>query len=205
MAGKIKIKGIKASQQKTLDKSLRHLPGEITTFDAGDPERIHMHDPDHVRKTLAKQYAKKLAATLSPLKKARAAIMARFTQLSEDPFRFKTIDQEVVDLWRAKTILAWLNKTAIRDELCHLWFPKENNGWCCELRTGPPPPREDRPKHLQNLNLELQVLDWSARMRDIVKSVGVNVTDALEEISVRIANQKARESIEKAAREANQG
>lgn len=204
MAGKIKIKGIRECERKTIDPSLRRMPGELVTHDAADPERIHRHDPDHVRKTLAREYAKKLAGTLSPLKKARIVVAARFTELSEDPLRFKFIDQEVADLWRAKTILAWLDKQKINDELHHIWFPQENNGWRCALRKGPPPPRSERPKHLRNLNLELHVLDWPARMRDIVKSVGVNVTDALEECRVRIANQKARESIEKAAREANQ-
>ena len=50
----------------------------------------------------------------------------------------------------------------------------------------------------KNLNLEVQVLDWPARLRDIVKQVGVDPYDALEEIRGRINSQNAHHAAEKA-------
>jgi hypothetical protein len=187
----MKIKYTKESQRRTVAKHLRKLPGELVTHDAGDKERIHRQDPWHVQSGLKKEAAKRLVGYVPPIVRCQTAVRAIFDKLQQDPFRFHNLDQELVDLWRARTILAWAQKLDIDTDQYHLWFEKPS-GHSAELRRGHPPPRGERPNHLKNLNLELHVLDWPARMRDIVRGVGINPEDALEEIRVRILNQEAR-------------
>ena len=194
----MKIKSIKEGKRKTVPKDMQQIPSELVTHDAGDRDRIHPNDPAHVVKPLLRAAAQRLANKVPPVVRAQAAVGALFDQLQQDPFRFQTLDQEVVDLWRAKTILSWAVKPVVDDRIHHLWFAEEHNGHSCGLREGPPPSRGDRPKHLKNLNLEVHVLDWPRRLRDIVKSVGVNPNEALEEIRGKIVSQQAHAAAQKA-------
>ena len=186
-----KVKSTKPSLLKPTPKQFRHLPGEVVTHDCGDRDRVHKNDPAHVVRPLLREFAKRLAANEHPVTRAQAFIRVHFDQRANDPYRFGNLDQEVVDLWKARTILAWARRAAPPDEPRHLWFPNAT-GWRVELKKGPPPPNGDRPKALRNLNLEIHVLDWPARMRDMLQSIGVDVPAVLEEIRAKIAKEKAR-------------
>lgn len=198
----MKLKFIKESQRKTIPRGMEMLPSDLVTHDAADRERIHPNDPAHIVKALMKQRARAAAREAPPVVLAQAAVAAVFDSWSKDPIKVKQLAQDWVDIWRSKVILNWAQKPLIEYALHHLWFPDPHRADSVELRVGPPPARGDRPKHLKNLNLEVQVLDWPTRLRDIVKDAGADPAAALEEIDVAIRMQKARQAVAAAAQDA---
>lgn len=198
MTSGVKIKTTKPSLLKPIPQKFKHLPGEAVTHDCGDRDRIHKNDPGHVVRPLLREFAKRLAANEPPVTRAQAFIRVYFDQRANDPHRFRNLDQEVVDLWKARTILAWARRASPPDGPRYLWFPN-GTGWQVELREGAPPPRGERPEALRNLNLGIHVLDWPARMRDMVQSIGVDVPAVLEEINGKLVKEKARQAMLEAA------
>lgn len=184
-------------QFRSIPPDMRQLPSELVTHDTGDKERIHKNDPSHVRRELLKTAAKELVKQAPPLLMAQAYVKCLLDKYEQDGFKFEKVDQEVVDLYKMRIILNWLHKGTLRDSMFHLWFttPNAKSVVFCD---GIAPERAARPAHLKNLNLEIHPLDWSSRMRDIVKLAGIDPETILEDIDADLKNQRFETRVKQA-------
>ena len=183
--------------KRVLPPHLAKMPGEWVTQNIADDKRMHPHDPPHIIKHLAKARLGEWAAHArkeEPLKLAEIIVSAHFNALRKTPERYKVINQELVDLYRAVVIIARAKRVARggtnaehANKLAHIWFDDPTLGTMLNLRPGAEPPDIDRPEFLKNLKLTVDLFDWPARMRDMLKAAGIDAQELIDATKVKFA------------------
>jgi len=136
-----------------LRADLRQLPSELLTKEVPVASKVHALDDPHVKNTIVREYADKMAGKLSPEEELPEG--AERVQRVVDA----TLTQERIDIVRLRVMNAIAkNSTDIEDKLrvYHLWFPRNDiNEY--QLRTGNPPSDSARPKHLRAMQLHIDL------------------------------------------------
>lgn len=187
---------VKNKISNVLPVDMRQLPEAMTTKECGDPDRIHKHDPPHIRRFIVKEYAKRMFKQEPPAKIGKfyfAALVKGLTKAG----RMKRLDQEVVDWIRGLTLCGWAAKRPVREDVGHLWFPTDS-AETYEFRPGRAQTRGERPKHMRNLSLELDLLDWPARVCDALAEIGVSVPDMISTVRKEMDRQRFWRAVEAA-------
>lgn len=145
---------------KLLREDLRKLPSDYVTDEIEDIDRVHELDPDHVVESLVEE--RSLAE-----QKTEEQRKTRVSRLLEDVPHDRPIKltQPRVDWVRLRVLSAVLGTLAEQAAagrrpdfgVRHLWFPEDNVNHY-ELRRGNPPSPSDRPKHMKNIDLVIDVL-----------------------------------------------
>lgn len=166
-----------AAAPQHLPDELRRLPGEIVTKDVDDPDKAHEIDAPHVVNTIAKDFVK------AQVKEERDDTPQKVAKKlwAPGPGERAPVRQWFVDVARMRVIAALVNRAVdsvnqgVMPDLtpCHLWFETNNvNAYC--LRMGNPPPPKERPKHLKNIDLVVDVMSPPQSIVDILKRKGVD-------------------------------
>lgn len=156
-------------------ENLRGLPSEWVTKDTSDPDKIHELDDPHIVSALVEEQAK----ALLPKKEEPESIIRKydlwggpFDQLHIDLIKFKAIRNLV------RTAQVWAehgDKFPLK-RARHLWFPEPKLG-NRELRDGRSPLPRDRPQHLRDKDLIVDVYEWPPRIVDMLKEKGIDTPD----------------------------
>lgn len=175
---------------------MRKLPGELVTTNPADPDKIHELDAPHVVSQLTEDFVNANAD------KPNQRLMPRWFEDVEPGVRGVTLNQERIDIVRFRVIraridgaIALLQQGGSTDlSVKHLWFP-HNDISVYELREGPAPQSNgERPKHLCNFSLEVDLFSWPQRVLDALKEAGQEVPDPkklFDTMVVQAAEQRA--------------
>jgi len=137
----------------------RHLRPRET--DIADPLREHRLDPEHIREELevqriAREEGIEHLMGNEPDEKEKHRLVPPL----EDDVENRRVTQEFIDAtrMRAATFImdAYLRKGENLVPVKHLWFPEDDTA-AYELREGNAPANHDRPAHLQDLNLDIDI------------------------------------------------
>jgi hypothetical protein len=174
---------------KQLPKHLRGLPGEWIAKDISDKQGISPYDPPHIVKSLLRMRlrgeAEKLRAQ-DPFIFGSLIFEAFFMSWrKKEPGRFRVIDQYLVDMFRGKILMKRARQKPFRTSLAYLWFSEAGNANCYELHEGKAPVDAERPEHMKGLHIEVDLLDWPARVRDILRAANVNPEQLIAELKVK--------------------
>jgi hypothetical protein len=172
---------------EVLPQHMRGLPGEITTKDAAEGDKVHPDDPPHIVKSIIHEQAKRLAIgeqqnlpdAVKQLSEATAPVGERVpvNQARVDVVRFRIIRSRINRLCDEHAKLARMGvgmplARFLKDmPVDHVWFAK-NNVNAYELRRGLPPPNFKRPAHLKSVKLEIDILNWPESVLDALKAMG---------------------------------
>lgn len=175
-----------AAAPRLLPEELRKLPGELVTRDVDDENKAHDLDAPHVISNIVKDFAK----AQEPEKDDTPQKVAK-KLWAPGPGERAPVRQWFVDVAKMRVIAALINKASseyargLDPDLtpCHLWF-ETNNVNDYSLRMGNPPPRCDRPRHLKDIDL---VVDVTSPPRSIVellraKGIDLNIQKAMKRI-----------------------
>lgn len=157
-------------------EQLRGLPSSWVTKDTSDPDRIHELDAPHIVEALKFEHQKQ---EQTPAKETEESVFADidvwggpFDQTHIDWIRFKAIR----NLVKGALIYAQRGARYPLRKTRHLWFPKAKLD-PRELREGRPPLPRDRPRHLRDKDLIVDVFSWPPRVVDELRARGIAVPD----------------------------
>ena len=145
---------------KLLSDELRKLPGELVGNDVDDPDKAHELDAPHVVSTIVTDFAK----AQNPEKDDAKTVVKKLW--APGPGERAPVRQWFVDVTKMRVIATlvrtWLGQFQRGHEPdltpCHLWFEADNvNAYT--LRMGNPPARKDRPRHLRDIDLTVDVMN----------------------------------------------
>jgi len=185
--------------KRPLPAALARLPSELVTRDVTDATRVHPNDPPHVRQHLIRQAAIKAnPPKLGPGAWAEVSILARLKALRKHPERYKVINQELVDLYRA-TILVQKAKRILQakpgsvhlinpEKLSHIWFDSPEDGSMLQTHAGAPPPDCERPDYLKLLKLVVDIMDWPQGGLDLLGNCGRELENAVKTKCIALRN-----------------
>ena len=172
---------------KLIAENLRKLPSEIVGTDVDYPDKAHEVDAPHVVKSIVKDFGKKMSA--DPKDDTPEKIAKRLW--APGPGERAPVRQWFVDVVKMRVISTLINRAI--DEYnagfepdvapCHLWFPV-NNANEYMLRRGNPPPRKERPRHLRDIDLTVDITDPPRSVVEELKKRGVelDIKKTLKEI-----------------------
>jgi hypothetical protein len=179
-----------AATPRLLPDDLRKLPGELVTKDVDDEAKAHELDAPHVVRGIVKDFAKAQEAPKddTPQKVAKKL-------WAPGPGERAPVRQWFVDVVKMRVIATLVNR-AVDDfnagidpdiSVKHLWF-ETNNVNAYELRKGNPPPRKERPRHLRDIDLVVDIQDPPKSMVDLLaaKNISLDVKTALREADRRV-------------------
>lgn len=176
-----------AAAPRMLPDELRKLPGELVTRDVDDPDKAHDSDAPHVVRSIVRDFAKAQAPEPETQDKAVKKLWA------PGPGERAPVRQWFVDVAKMRVIAALVNR-AVDDfgagldadlSIKHLWFATDNvNDYT--LRSGNPPARRDRPKHLRDIDLVVDVIDPPKSIVELLRAKGID-------IDIRQALKRAQE------------
>jgi hypothetical protein len=166
-----------AASVQLLPDTLRKLPGELVTKDVDDPDKAHEIDAPHVVSNIVKDFAK-----------AQAPVEADTTEkvakklYAPGPGERGPVLQWYVDVTKMRVIAALVSKAmseyhrGLDPDLtpCHLWF-ETNNVNEYVLRMGSPPPRSQRPKHLRDIDLVVDVRSPPRSIVELLAAKGIDI------------------------------
>lgn len=183
---------------KVLPQDLRHLPADLYTREIGDASRIHEHDPEHIRKYLIKEAAKRQVAEMTDQARAWLLIQAWWRGLTKHK-RTEVITQEVVDVLRGCVLCGRARHPTrgVDFGIDHVWFPEER-GTRFSLKKGPAPRNGERPRWLWDMDLDIDVLDWPERIKDTLNDGGIN----FDRIMTGVKSAKERQDYQDAVKSA---
>ncbi len=159
-----------------LREELRKLPGELITRDVDDPDRAHDLDAPHVVSTLVKDFVKANAPEEAP--KTPDGVVKKLW--APGPGERAPVRQWFVDVVKMRVIATlvrrWVSEFEDGHEPdltpCHLWFQTDNvNDYV--LRMGNAPARKDRPRHLKDIDLVVDVMNPPRSIMAEIKKRGV--------------------------------
>lgn len=152
-----------AAAPKLLPEELRVLPGELVGNDVDDPDKAHELDAPHVVGSIVRDHAKAIEAAEKPAKETTRTVAKKLW--APGPGERAPVRQWFVDVTKMRVIAAMaaaalddFNAGRVPDiGVHHLWFPTDNvNAY--ELRRGNPPHRKDRPRHMRDIDLVVDVM-----------------------------------------------
>lgn len=163
-------------------QDLRRLPADLVTKDVDDPDKAHEIDAPHVVSAIIKDFIKANA----PSDKPETADGAAKKLWAPGPGERAPVRQWFVDVVKLRVISSMVNRAVeefaagIVPDLapCHLWFPVDNANEYL-LRRGNPPPRKDRPRHLRDIDLVVDVMNPPRSIVDELRRRGVELDPAL--------------------------
>ena len=169
-----------AAAPQLLPDHLRKLPGELVTKDVDDPDKAHDLDAPHVVRTIVKDFAEGHAK-----EEAKTPEAVGKKLWAPGPGERAPVRQWFVDVVKMRVIAALVRRAVAAFEAnrsydltpCHLWFPV-NNANEYMIRMGNPPPRKERPKHLRDIDLVVDVLSPPRSIMDEFKKRGVDFDPA---------------------------
>jgi hypothetical protein len=186
---------VKNKLSNVLPVDMRQLPEAMTTKDCADPDRIHKHDNPMIRQFILKEYAKKVFGQKNPAEFGKLYFATLVRGLTKAG-RMHRLDQEVVDWLRGLTLCGWAKRRPVREDVGHLWFPTDT-AEAYEFRPGRAPAAGERPKHMRKLSLELDLLDWPARVCDTLAEIGVDVPSMVSNLRKEMDRQRFWRAVNK--------
>jgi hypothetical protein len=159
-----------------LPEDLRKMPAKFLTKDTGDPDRIHQLDDPHIRKALLREQTQKEIQIhkKEPIEGLHRAPLGEVVPLRQD-----FIDVEKMHVMRGlingqlREVEAGTRSEPDLETIHYLWFPENNvNSWV--VKVGHPPPDSERPKHLRGFDLVVDLMNIPQRIRDELKSRGMD-------------------------------
>lgn len=186
---------------RLLSKALRELPGEYVTTEHADDQKAHPLDPPHIVRDVARSLAFEEASggideaefvdrqnterrnandplfklTEAAKRRQRQNMRARVTQADVDIVRMqvlrnmvKTADQAIKNSKKPKL------------DVVHVWYPEDRIGRY-ELRTGNPPARSQRPRHLRDIELWVDPFNLPKTILAALSSAGVTNVKAIQD------------------------
>lgn len=149
-----------AATPRLLREELRKLPAELVATDVDDPDKAHDLDAPHVISGIVKDFAK----AQEPPKDDTAEKVAK-KLWAPGPGEHAPVRQWFVDVAKMRVLATRVRQFVAQYERgrdpdispCHLWFPVNNvNEYY--IRPGNPPPRSQRPRHIKDIDLIVDVM-----------------------------------------------
>lgn len=136
----------------------RHIQGRDPAIN--DPLREHSLDPEHIREELEVQRIAREEGIEHLMGNVDEKEEHRLVPPLEEDLEDRRLSQEVVELTKIRVAVFLMDSYLRRKENVvpphHLWFPEDDVAEY-ELREGPAPENSERPYHLQNLHLDLDI------------------------------------------------
>jgi hypothetical protein len=140
------------------------LPGELVTSDDTDESKAHELDAPHVVKSIVKDFGRGVEEAARPTQETAKTVAKKLW--APGPGERAPVRQWFVDVARMRVYAVMVanaldayNAGREPDLSVHyLWF-ENNNVNDYSLRRGNPPPRKDRPKHLRDIDLVVDVME----------------------------------------------
>lgn len=174
-----------AASPKLLPNELRVLPSELVGRDVDDPDKAHELDAPHVIKSIVKDYGKAVTEAAQTKPETERTLVKKLW--APGPGERAPVRQWFVDVAKMRAIRVLVDR-AVADYRAglepdlgvrHLWFPTTNvNEY--ELRKGNPPARKDRPKHLRDIDLVVDVTAPPDSIVEALREKGISVPPVSE-------------------------
>ena len=152
---------------------MRVLPSALITKDPSNADSVHELDAPHVVDDLIDIYQERQHGKDPLAERKLGPVAAVDVPIEAEPANtiprteVVPVNQERVDIVRMRVMSALVQQGIWDVEngmpwvptIQHLWFPADNvNEY--ELKPGAGPPRQERPRHLRDIDLELDFFSW---------------------------------------------